>query len=57
MTHTDMLKNAAVAILGPILVVAWLWGVVSYAMAGNGAGAIGAFVVPPVGVLHAAGLF
>jgi hypothetical protein len=53
MTHTDMLKNAAVA----ILVVAWLWGVVSYAMAGNGAGAIGAFVVPPVGVLHAAGLF
>jgi hypothetical protein len=51
------LKTAAGYLLGTILIAAWLWGVARYAMAGNVAGAIGAFVVPPVGVLHAAGLF
>jgi hypothetical protein len=51
------LKTAAGYVLGTILIAAWLWGVARYAMAGNVAGAIGAFVVPPVGVLHAAGLF
>ncbi len=53
----EKLKTSAVVVLGPSLVVGWLWGVLAYAAAGNVAGAIGAFVVPPVGFLHALGLF
>ncbi len=38
-------------------VAVWLWGVASYGVAGDTLGSIAAFVVPPVGVLHAIGVF
>lgn len=51
------LKSGVIPVVGLLLVVAWLWGVVLYARAGNSAGAAGAFVIPPIGVLHAVGAF
>ena len=42
---------------GVLIGAAWLWGIWSYAAAGNFAGAIGALLLPPMGVAHGLGLF
>ena len=49
------LKNAGTMLITAIPIVVWLWGVASYGVAGDTLGSIAAFVVPPVGVLHALG--
>jgi hypothetical protein len=49
------LKNAGTMLITAIPIVVWLWGVVSYGVAGDTLGSIAALVVPPVGVLHAFG--
>jgi hypothetical protein len=54
---SGQLKSGVTSIVGLLLVVAWLWGVASYAQKNNWAGAAGAFVIPPIGVLHAVGAF
>jgi hypothetical protein len=50
------LKTGGVTLIAVALNVGWLWGVASYGIAGNALGAIAAFVVPPVGVLHTIGV-
>jgi len=50
------LKNAGTMLITAIPIVVWLWGVASYGVAGDTLGSIAAFVVPPVGVLHAIGV-
>ena len=49
------LKNAGAMLITSIPIVVWLGGVASYGVAGDTLGSIAAFVVPPVGVLHALG--
>ena len=49
------LKNAGTMLITAIPIVVWLWGVVSYGVAGDTLGSIAALVVPPVGCfMHSA---
>ena len=52
----EIMKSAATIVVAVVLAGLWLWGVVSYLLAGSIAAAAGAFFVPPIGVLHGAGL-
>ena len=59
--HWVRLRGAAeksgAMLITSLPIAVWLWGVASYGVAGNALGSIAAFVVPPVGVLHAIGVF
>jgi uncharacterized membrane protein YqaE (UPF0057 family) len=57
MTRFDHVKTGLFFALFLVFVGAWLWGVIAYAWEGHIAGMIAAFFLPPVGVLHALGLF
>ncbi len=46
-----------IAISAVVPIGIWLWGVLLYAMAGNMGGTVAAFFLPPVGMLHAVGVF
>lgn len=53
----DHMKTGVTRALALCIIAAWLCGAFSYAREGNFSGAAGAFVGPPIGVLHTLGAF
>ena len=52
----ERIKIIAMSVVGLAIAAAWLWGIFLYLRDGNIAGAVGAFVVIPVGFLHGIGV-